>query len=206
MNYSDLKLSKWIKIKQLMQSVDNQTDILDLKSDLICIIYDIDNQQVMDMPLDLFSEYCSEIEFLKTNPEYVDVPDKLVINGHRYWIQKNGKTITAGQYIDYQSYLKANKQGEYMPYMLSVFVIPEGHRYNDGYDIGTVINDMNDMSVLMASSIFNFFATRSKRLINNTLRFLALELKMIGWTMSREKKEMLKEAVRKIQYIKDGIG
>ena len=61
--------------------------------------------------------------------------------------------VTTAQYVDFTNYSKSNDISK----MLSVFMIPEGHKYNDGYDMLQVINDINDLPVTVVNDAAFFF-------------------------------------------------
>ena len=77
------------------------------------------------------------------------------VNGREYYFDGLLGKITTAQYIDFQNYQKNNDEQK----SFSVFIIPKGHKYNDGYDIEQVFNDILDVPVPVLFSA-SFFLSR----------------------------------------------
>ena len=83
--------------------------------------------------------------------------------------------MTVAQYLDFQQLVPegfGNRPAE----MLSVFLVPDGHNYNDGYDKETVLDDMYEMSVPEGLGIADFFSKRCQRLIRLILTSLRIKM------------------------------
>jgi hypothetical protein len=78
--------------------------------------------------------------------------------------------------------------------MLSVFLIPEGHKYNDGYDMLQVINDINDLPVTVVNDAAFFFGRHFSVFMET---FQSYSVKQIQKTnLPKEVKEKMIKAVK----------
>lgn len=189
-SYKDLTLKKYQELREV--ETEGREEI-DIQVELISILNDMDEDVVLSLPLPEYSKMVQGTAFLYKAPEMPSkCPKSVKINGHNYSILRRVEDMTAGQYIDYQNYLSNGDIDKWLPYILSIFLIPEGKKYGS-YDIDEVVKEINEhMSVENALAISNFFFLKSERLISSTLRYL-------GWMMKKmEKKEKNKEVKEKI--------
>lgn len=105
-------------------------------------------------------------------------PDAVKIDGTKYKVIQ-AADMNVAQFIDYQNFITLNLRDGYDK-LLSVFLVPEGKEYNDGYDIQDVqFHIRYDMSWLEVQSLLGFIIAKYLEYLNNTLRYLAsMEMKM----------------------------
>lgn len=73
-----------------------------------------------------------------------------------YKVYKKMNQLSIAQFIDLQ--MSINKVETNPEYMLSVFIVPEGHKYNDGYDADEHVKWIrNNVPVAYSNYIINFF-------------------------------------------------
>jgi uncharacterized membrane protein YoaT (DUF817 family) len=122
-----------------------------------------------------------------------------VINGKEYTLTMNFHKLTTAQYLDFQSYAKSEDYSQ----MLSVFLIPKGKKYNDGYDMFEAQQDMRTMPVQEVLGLMGFFIflyrSWSKALLRYSSRILRKAAK-------REKNQELMEVVKKTEELADMFG
>ena len=101
-------------------------------------------------------------------------PEKLVtswkVDDREYEIDINTPSFTIGQFTDFENYKK--QQPYSLIDILSVVVIPKGHKYNDGYDMDAVKSDIGTMRITLGYAIFNFFAQWCFRYVNTLNSYL----------------------------------
>ena len=137
--------------RQLLD-IREAANIEDESERVYAIMEAVFGESVLDLDLKDFALKCKEIEFLqKEIPNDLHVKD-IKVNGREYYFDGLLGNITTAQYIDFQNYQKNND--EYKTF--SVFIIPKGHKYNDGYDMDQVFNDILDIPapVLFSASFF----------------------------------------------------
>lgn len=145
MKYNDLTVKQMLEI----QAIEKTGDELNDNMNILTILF---GEDILSTPVVELKKMLSEIDL---TPVKSNVQPKYIINGKCYALDTK-MDITTSQYIDYCNYKKDND----IVKMLSVFLIPEGHTYNDGYDIFEVIKDIEDMKWVDAEAIGFFFIKR----------------------------------------------
>lgn len=194
----DLTVEKYIEL-YTMDILDMED--IDIQANMISILTDLSVDEVMDLPLNEYRTYASQLEFLKDIKAKNSRVKKVKIDGREYKVIDKIDDMTAGQYIDYQTYIQKNDI-KMLPYILSCLIIPKGEKYGDS----DTIEDMKKISVEEALSISNFFTKRSQSLINGTLYFLEWKMKRKAKKMKDETmKEQMMEAVKRIHLLRNSI-
>ena len=88
--------------------------------------------------------------------------------------------------------------------LMSVFLIPEGHDYNDGYDMNQVMNDINDMcwlDIKAASFFFRIQLAMCMLISKRSLRKLMKESKATK-SQIKEVEESLNSMAYSLLYSK----
>ena len=146
-------------------------------------------EDVLNLPLKDFNEKCKELQFLqKEIPNNLHVKD-IKVNGREYYFDGLLGKITTAQYIDFQNYQKNNDEQK----SFSVFIIPKGHKYNDGYDMEQVFNDILDMPVPILFSASFFFSRQFELFIRIFRRYSIKQMKKLG--LPKEAMENMKKVV-----------
>ena len=146
-------------------------------------------EDVLNLPLKDFNEKCKELQFLqKEIPNDLHVKD-IKVNGREYYFDGLLGKITTAQYIDFQNYQKNNDEQK----SFSVFIIPKGHKYNDGYDMEQVFNDILDIPVPVLFSASFFFSRQFELFIRIFRRYSIKQMKKLG--LPKEEMENLEKVV-----------
>lgn len=162
MKYEDLTVKQMLEI----QALDKTGDELNDNMNILAVLF---GEDVLSTPVVELKKMIGEIDL---KPVKETIKAKYIING-KYYILDTQMNITTAQYIDYANYKKNND----IVKMLSVFLIPEGHTYNDGYDILEVIKDIEDMKWVDAEAIGFFFIKRFALFIKIFLNYLEAKMK-----------------------------
>lgn len=186
MTWKDITLEKYYKIQDLMAVQDDYTVL-----NLMDLVYGINSEDINIWEL---SKY--DISFLKNPIEEGKLPKKLEVNGHIYELKADLTRVTAAQYVDFSNYTKA-KTLKYED-ILSVFIIPKGHKYGDGYDINEVKQDILQLNMVDINAISQFFF-RQFELFSETFRLYLIQyLKKEEKTAKGEQKEKIQETIEKL--------
>lgn len=202
-SYKDLTVEKYIEL----YSIDiNGMEEIDIQATMIAILSDMTVDEVLDLPISQYRKLTTQIQFLKEPPKTTKHCSKIKIDGKEYVVLEKVEDMTAGQYIDYQTYLQQNNI-KMLPYILSCLIIPKGEKYGDS----DTINDMMQLSVEEALRISNFFMKQSQSLIRGTLLSLEWMMKkkarkMKDETMKTEMEKAVKEIHSLQSIIKNGDG
>lgn len=198
-NWNEISVNTFNELKNIdYNKEDGVLGELEANVELLSILCDVEDEDISNLSTTEFHNLLMQTEFLKTMPK-VKVQDKYVINGKKYKVFLTLKDMTISQYIDFQTYYKDfnNKFAE----CLSCFLIPEGKKYGEGYDIAEVIDDIgNHLSIVDANSIMFFFVLLYRSLTKVTLGCSIKDLKKImKKTKDREEKNKLKIAIREAE-------
>lgn len=105
-----------------------------------------------------FMKLLPHLQFLNEKPKDIEHKNEYEVNGRKYIVQADVDKICTAQFLDYSSYIKEkyDTSGPNTVKLASCFLVPEGHKYGDGYDINQVWNDINDMSFLDVKALAFF--------------------------------------------------
>lgn len=177
MNWYNVTLNQFIELDKILKSEENDTE------KTICLMELLFGNEITDLPLAEFNKKVKEIDFLKDEIPVKTPPKKVVVNDRTYFIDCLIGNITTAQYIDFNNHLPTGD----MKKILSVFFIPEGHKYNDGYDMLQVINDIGELPIPVVESAAFFF---ERQLVKFMEIFQSYSIKRIKKTkMPKEQKE-----------------
>lgn len=186
MKWSDIKLYQFNKIQEAVK-IDNDEERI------VQIAQIIFGDDVVDLPLSEFAQKVKELSFLNEPLPTNVPPKKITVNGRKYFLDCLLGNITTAQYVDFTNHSKTNDICK----MLSVFLIPENHKYNDGYDMLQVINDINDLPVTVVNDAA-FFFVRHLELFTETFQSYSIK-RLKKMKMPKQLKESL------IKVMKDSV-
>ena len=158
---------------------------------------------------DLYSMNANKLYKLLSEIEWVKQPYKfnhnwsskhIIINGIKYDVVVDINKFTVAQYADLQVYWDKRDDINYMAKLLTLFIIPNGKTYNNGYDIVQLANIIEDnVSINDFNSICFFFLKSCLIFIKASLLFSNWELmKLMMKEKDKEKKKQLKEIQKKL--------
>lgn len=201
-NYSKLTIGKYLEVKEILSE---DMDALEQQASLIAVLNDMETEDVLDLPLGTYNKLLQSLGFLMELPKPRQAPPtKYKIDGIEYDVMLNIQDMTIAQYIDYQTFLKEGDK--YIVELLSVFIIPRGHKYSDGYDIADVQKKIREkLSIIDAVTLSAFFLSLSQALISSTVRYSIKRMKRL---MRKEKNlEMKKKYQEAIAHLEQsGVG
>lgn len=181
---------RWNDIKyRTLLDIREAANIEDENERVYAIMEAVFGEDVLNLPLKDFNEKCKELQFLqKEIPNDLHVKD-IKVNGREYYFDGILGKITTAQYIDFQNYQKNNDEQK----SFSVFIIPKGHKYNDGYDMDQVFKDILDMPVPVLFSASFFFSRQFELFIRIFRRYSIKQMKKLG--LPKEAMENLEKVV-----------
>lgn len=194
-SYNELTLGKYLQVMQVLQ--EDMEDI-DRTVRMVAILNDMTDDEVESMPIADFADRAQALAFLYgEKPKHGGrITEKLKLDGSTYRITTNIAKLTTAQFIDFQTFAKEPQK--YLVELLSVFILPEGKKYNDGYDIAEVQRLIREnITAPQATAIVSFFLTRLNRSAISTLIYL-------GWKLRKRAKKS-PELQRKIQEAKTAL-
>ena len=147
--WKDVTLGIWEK----MEEITKRENEIERVVGFVALFNDMTEDEVLNLPLDEFKKYVNDLGWMNTPPDIEQPKETYKINGKEYDLVTNFHKLTTQQYIDFQTFSKDNNYRE----MLSVFLIPRGHKYSDNYDILEVQKELADMPVQEVLGLMGFF-------------------------------------------------
>lgn len=167
-NYRDLPLGKYEEIVHLCR--EEMTEV-DRRVAIIAVLAGLTEDEVLRLPLDVFTDYSARSRFAEREcPENMvpAVVKSYALGGMVLVPVTDIRKITAAQYIDFQNFAQ-DKENHFIE-LLSCFLVPRGMEYNEGYDVLDVHNAIREeMSVAQAIALLAFFFNGWAKSIRNTL-------------------------------------
>ena len=194
----------WKEYEQLEQILN--TDIpADYKTvHVIALLSGLTVEEIERIPVNQFNKILPALEFLKTEPETHYHQFEYTINGREYDFKGKLQEITTAQYIDYRTYI--SEEDKDIVKLMSVFLIPKGHEYNDGYDMTQVINDINDMCWLDLRAAAFFFRIQLAAYILILKSSLEKTLKATKKNKTpQEKKQIQKDIINLEEHLNNTV-
>lgn len=151
-SWEELTWGEYEQIEQILNT--------DIPSDyktvhLVSILTGLDVSVIENLPISHFNKLIPHLSFLDTEPGTHYHRFEYTINGREYRFAGKLEEITTAQYIDYRAYIQ--EENKDVVKLMSVFMIPKGHDYNDGYDMELVRKDISDMNWLDLRAASFFF-------------------------------------------------
>lgn len=191
--WNDINLRKWNEIESIYKKT-YEDEILQT-ADIISVVFDIDNP--MELSPQEFHKYVEQLSFL-TKP----IPEKKLcnsytINGTLYNFKGNIYEFSMGALMDWRKY--STEENIDYAQCLSVFLIPDGHKYDDGYDMEKTLSDINCLPIADVIKLFTFFQAALQLSMDILLNYFNKILKKTKLT--KEQKEMIKSKVEQLNEI-----
>lgn len=203
-SYDRLPISKFREIRRI---IAEGSDEVDTQAAVIGVLADMDPEDVLDLTLEEYGAMAGKTAFLTAAPKVPKrVPDTVMIDGTRYRVIKDIRTITAGQYIDFQTYISRKDGDSALPEILSCFLIPEGKEYGTGYRIQDAIKAIDEnLPITMAKCMADFFYRGSLRLMSSMLCFSERRLRRTESGAAPEMRKRIREARKAVTSLRNSL-
>ena len=203
----DLPLAKYLKTLEIFN--DESLSDLDKNIEILAIYADTTVDSILKLRPDAVEEYFAEMSnsissYKSSNSKR---PKKIKINDQVYTINYNIGKLNMAQYIDFQQIIVKKNYLENLPALLSIFIIPKGHKYNDDYDIIELRRILeNNITLDEALSIIFFSKMKSISLIKLKLLYYRSMLKIMRWTTKdKQTKEMLRMTENQLSMLESNL-
>lgn len=176
MTWNDISIKKYLEIQDLINDeaiTDEQKEIM-----VANIIYEED---VTELSLIEYKARMLGLAFVNTTPENAKLANSYKVKDTKYIVKADLGVIQANQFIDFQNYAKQHD----IVGCISCFFIPDGHKYNDGYDMLKVKEDIGELPITVANALAFFFKSQYVTLLVLSNRSSLKKMKEMG--MSKEK-------------------
>ena len=168
-SYNKLTLAQYQDIQAVQK--DESLEDIDKHTRILSILTGVPEDELMHLPIPEFTELSAKAQFLSAEGFKAGrMAKKYVIGGMELIPVTDFRKLETCQYLDFQTY--AGDLDKYMAELISVLLVPKGHRYNEGYDIIALQESIRqEMSVTDGATIVGFFLTLCGRSIKDSLHF-----------------------------------
>ena len=193
MTWNDITLRKWTEIESIYKK-KYEDEILQT-ADIISVVFDIEN------PMELFpaefSKYVEQLNFLAKPIPEKKLCNSYTINGTLYNFKGNIMEVSMGQLMDWRQF--STKEPLDYAECLSVFIIPDGHKYNDGYDMDKTLNDIKSLPIGDVIKLWNFFLAAQVLFTETLINYFKRLLKKTN--LPKETKQEIKQKLYQLNEI-----
>lgn len=190
MNWDNLTLRKFVEIRMVTNHPFYTEDDRVLR--IAAIVNDIAYEDLLNLPIARATEYVGTASFLYDKPVPKKHRNSYTLNGRKYSLLKSPSEMTTAQYIDYQTVIVEEFESHLID-LMSIILVPEGHNYNDGYDLEQVRSDIETLSVTEALGISDFFLKQYRRLLKRILLYSRAEMTIARMKAPKEMKAEMRQ-------------
>lgn len=195
-NYAALPLGTYLKINAILEREGKE---LDKQVEIIAILADKSPDEVLLLPLADYSAMAKETAFLREYSKPTEISGAWRFGDLAPVL--DFRKINTAQYVDFQAFSKDFPAS--LPQLLSVFLVPEGKAYNDGYDVLEVQERVKQIPFPDALGLAAFFFGRFLELTRDSLTSWATEMRK---TKNERKKEEMLIRIMQVQEILRAAG
>lgn len=198
-NYGALTLGRYMKVNAILQG---EGDELDKQVKIIAILADMNTDDILLLPIGDYARMAAQTAFLREHCKPTEITDGWTWEG--LIPTTDFRRINTAQYIDFQTFAKDFPAS--LPQLLSVFLIPEGKAYNDGYDVVEVQRKVEALPFPDALGLAAFFFGRFLQLTAASLTSWEQALRKEKDTKRRTEIRMkIAEVKALLQSVGDGL-
>lgn len=177
-NWNDISLNLYSDIMEIINSDEEE---LTKEVKIIALLSDETPETIWSLPIQEIASLKNDIGFLYSldfNKNFS--AKKLTIGDRKYELDLNLNKFTYAQYVDFQMLYKQVDKDNKQAQILSIFLIPTGHKYNTGYDIVEEINYIKEhCSIQLYNEIMFFFLKKSASLTTYMKAYSSMTLKLM---------------------------
>lgn len=188
-NYNDLPVGKYKQLVEVAKRGNIAEDEQNIA--IVSILADMTEEEVERMPYVEMRALFAQAGFLYEQPKEEKVKRSYQVGRFDCEVVAKPEKLTTAQYTDFKQL--ASMADENPEVVLSVFLVPRGKTYCDGYDIEELQQEIRDHLPIGAGlAILAFFLRKLHRSIESTLIYSASLMKAATMSAKGKKKEQLK--------------
>ena len=195
-NYEALTLGTYMKINAVLEG---GADELEKQVEIIAILADMPVDKVLRIPLADYAKMAAQTAFLRVPCKPTQISEEWTWG---YLVPTTDfRKINTAQYIDFQAFSKNFPAT--LPELLSVFLVPDGMDYNDGYDIAEVQEVVKGITLPDALGLAAFFFGKFLELTTDSLTSWGREVER---TRDPKAKAAMLEKMREVELLLRSAG
>ena len=211
-SYKEMPIGIYFNLQALVLS---EPDDLEWKVPALALLTGRTEEDLLNAPLAEFSSLMNQAAFLAKEPETERVKPVYKAGPFELVPTVDTQKVTTAQYIDFQTFCKEKDDAARVVAVMSCLMVPKGHTYCEGYDVGAVRDAIRDhITVVDALSLYGFFFERLLTSIRRSQTFSEKMLKRLeklpatprrDRAIARAKKQM--EVIRRQEAsLRNGAG
>lgn len=192
-SWDEVTLNDYIQLQQIITS--NIPEDYQL-SNMVSVLTGLPLETIENLPLSQFLQLGNSLKFMNEKPKREVHKSEYILNGTTYVLTEDISKLTTAQFLDFQNFQRESPI-DYTK-ILSCFLIPKGHSYNDGYDVTRVFNDMGSITVPQFQGLFFFLRLQSMSLYLILIDSLKRDMKKMK--IPKGKKTQLTEQLETLSH------
>lgn len=197
MTWNNVTLLQWKQLESIHRE-DFEDEIL-YTAEIIKLFFNVDNP--MDLTPQAFQKYVEDLKFMTSPIPETKLCNVYTINGTKYNFRGNIFEISMGQLMDVRNF--STKTPVDYAEVLSVFLIPDGHKYGDGYDMDKTLSDIETLPITDVLKLYNFFLASLLLSTDILTDYFNKELKKTNLTT--QEKETIRHKMKEFKEVTDLI-
>lgn len=195
-SWNDVTLAEYIQLENIWQSTWPDPIL-----ENAAILEALGVKNPLELTPQQFSLRIVGLKFLGEQIPEARLQEKYVVNGSTYIFNGNTYEMTTAQFMDYRAF--SSKEKPQYEEILSVFLIPEGHKYNEGYDMLKVQNDILSFSIVDVLALARFFRAALFLSLKTSLSYFHKQLKKTD--LKKESRNEIEKKIAELQRLADGM-
>ena len=197
-SWDNISINKYYEIYDILFDETPEEGEINKQVRLVSVITGKSEEEIWNMPLTESTALISKLIFLNKFDIKSRSFSTITINDKEYDVQADASKMTTSQFVDYQMFTKLPFR-DAIDKLLSIFVIPKGHLYNDGYDIVALQRDFREnMPFKLAQEILGFILSKYRTSLESSLTYLENQIKKM-----KNRGQDTTETQEKIQEVKN---
>ena len=194
-SWDHINSEKYWEIYDILNDPDDND--MDKSAKLCCVIEGMDIEDFYNLPINEATEKINKLSFLNSFSlinHYT--PKNLVIDGQKYNVMSDMSKFNVSQFIDYENFIQQPLRENYDK-ILSIFIIPDGCKYNDD---SYIIEDIQKMireriTFREVQSLLGFIMIEY---IKSFLTSLQYSIKMVKKMKEGKEKEEMEKKINQL--------
>lgn len=196
-NFETMRYATFLELVKISESITDETE---RTVAVLAILTGKTEDEILALSIEEYGRLTQRATFLLTPPAPVGVKGEYKVGNFVLVPVLKAEKMTAGQFIDFQEYVKHDDKGVEL---LSCLLVPKGHKYLDGYEGEDVQNALREHLLTRdAIALRSFFLASSVASLPNMLT----SSERVRKGLTREQRRKLKIATKAIRSLKSGVG
>lgn len=158
-SWDDISISLYKEIVKVTS--DKSLSDIEIEMSLLALLSGVDEDSVWSLSVMELQNLLPQLDFItdfKFNTNWKS--RHIMLDNQRFSVCVDMTKFTVAQYVDFQQFWSMKDNVENMHRLLSTMLIPEGHSYNEGYDIMEVQSIIENHCPITTANALLFFYLR----------------------------------------------